>query len=229
MMRRFTFSERREQLTYSIAKLSRRDEIVLKSSMRVLDHRFMHHWTTMQHGGDVRVTSDAVGDQAGAALVLYAGNDAIVKSISVPLPLRASDVERAFNLMGEAIVRIRGAKDSQATLTYRDDEILRLKRWPTDALMHTDDRLRLGALISIRPCSLDTLQRHSELPMAVCRAFVEDLMRAGLVLTSSSTEAGLPPHPDPSAQAPWTKAAAPSRGLLARIRTRFGFSARETV
>lgn len=229
MKRKNPPAERRQPLTYSVFQLARRDTIVLKSSMRVLDHRFQHQWTDVHHGGDARITADAAGGQPGTALVLYAGNDAIVKSISVPLPLRASEVERAFNQMGEAIVRIRGAKDSQATLNYREDEILRLKRWPTDAIMYNDDRLRLGALISIRPCSLDTLQRLSELPMADCRAFVEDLMRAGHVLTSPSADPGLPVHAGLSAHPTRTKTSAPSRGLLARIRMRFGLATRETA
>ena len=56
-----SLAKRREPLSYSIDKLGRRDEIVLKSSMRVLDHRFRHHWNFQESGGDVRVTTDAQG------------------------------------------------------------------------------------------------------------------------------------------------------------------------
>lgn len=109
-----SLAKRREQLSYSIDKLGRRDEIVLKSSMRVLDHRFRHHWNLQESGGDVRVTTDARGDHAGSVVMLYLGNEAIVKSRTLALPLRASEVELAFDHMGETLLRIRSAKSRVA-------------------------------------------------------------------------------------------------------------------
>lgn len=105
-----SLAKRREPLSYSIDKLGRRDEIVLKSSMRVLDHRFRHHWNFQESGGDVRVTTDAQGQRAGSVVMLYMGCEAIVKTRTLALPLRASEVELAFNHMGETLLRIRSAK-----------------------------------------------------------------------------------------------------------------------
>ncbi|MBW0169299.1 MAG: hypothetical protein ACT6SF_06140 [Hydrogenophaga sp.] len=102
-----SFAQRREPLSYSIDKLGRRDEIVLKSSMRVLDHRFRHRWHCVESGGDVRVTTDAQGDHAGSVVMLYLGSDTIVKSLTIPLPLRAEEVEVAFDHMGDTLLRIR--------------------------------------------------------------------------------------------------------------------------
>ncbi len=105
-----SLAKRSEPLSYSIDKLGRRDEIVLKSSMRVLDHRFRHHWNFQESGGDVRVTTDAQGQHAGSVVMLYMGCEAIVKTRTLALPLRASEVELAFNHMGETLLRIRSAK-----------------------------------------------------------------------------------------------------------------------
>ena len=56
------------------------------------------------------MTTDAQGQHAGSVVMLYMGCEAIVKTRTLALPLRASEVELAFNHMGETLLRIRSAK-----------------------------------------------------------------------------------------------------------------------
>ncbi|MDP2016766.1 hypothetical protein [Hydrogenophaga sp.] len=217
-----TVQTRRHSLSFSVERLSRRNEIVLKSSMRVLDHRFLHEWTTVESGGDVRVYTHAPSGNAGSDAALQLDSDDIASAIVVQLPLRTQDIEFAFNRMGDALVRIRQAQGAGVPQALRDDEVLRLQRWPSDVLLNTQDRLTLAAVMSARPCSVETLQGRSALPMDTCRAFMRDLMNIGLLVPAIETTKALSKHSNAQGRPSWPKSAPPPRGLLARIRARLG-------
>lgn len=220
-----TAHTRRDALSFSVDPLSRRNEIVLKSSMRVLDHRFLHQWTVVESGGDVRVSSHAPDGNAGSEAALQLGSDAIANAVVVKLPLRAQDLERAFNRMGEALVLVRQMQSAGGIQDLRDDEELRLQRWPSDALLNTEDRLTLAAVMSVRSCSVETLQRRSALPLDTCRKFVRDLMDKGLLVPALEATTAPATYADDRVRPSCSKSMPPPRSLLARIRARFGLSA----
>ena len=103
---------RRDALSYSIDRLSRRNEIVLKSSMRVLDHRFRHRWTAVDSGGDVRITAHEAGAGAGVEAALHLGSSLVPDAFFVQLPLRAQDLETTFNRIGEELIQTRDLQRS---------------------------------------------------------------------------------------------------------------------
>lgn len=210
-------SFRRPSLSYSIDKLNNRDEIILKSSMRVLDHRTRHHWKCVERGADLRLTTNALDVGSGPEMLLYVGCDVVLEGATLPLPLRASEVEEAFNRAGDAILRARAAAQSMPTRMLLDDDEFRLRRWPVAALLNTREHLTLATMMSAGPSSVTLLQQRSALPMQICRDFVRDLHRVGL----------LNPLPNDSVQPPSgtssTAMNAPT-GLLARIRARLGLA-----
>lgn len=205
---------RRASLSYSIDKLSRRDEIVLKSTMRVLEHRFRHQWTCAKTGADVLVTTQAFGGLEGHDMAVYLVCDVMVNSVALPLPLRARDIETAFNRVGDTVRQFQDSRSPDPIETLHDGDELRLRRWPANALLNTRERLTLATVLSVRPCSVRSLQRRSNLPIGICRDFMLDLFLAGL-LAPSHERASPRPFPRPPVEPPQS-------GLLARIRSRLG-------
>jgi hypothetical protein len=205
---------RRASLSYSIDKLSRRDEIVLKSTMRVLEHRFRHQWTCAQTGADVLVTTEAFGGLESHDMAVYLVCDVMVNNVALPLPLRAKDIETAFNRVGDTVRQFQDSRSPDSIEALHDGDEFRLRRWPANALLNTRQRLTLAAVLSVRPCSVRSLQRRSNLPIGTCRDFLLDLFLAGLLA---------PPH-EPSSPRPFPRPPVepPQSGLLARIRSRFG-------
>jgi len=213
---------RRDALSYSIDRLSRRNEIVLKSSMRVLDHRFRHRWTAVNSGGDVRITAHEAGAGAGVEAALHLGSSFVPDAFFVQLPLRAQDLETTFNRIGEELIQTRDLQRSNALRVPRDDEVFHLQRWPSDTFLHAEHSLTLATLLSARPCSVVTLQGRSALPMDLCRAFMKELMGNGLLRPSTEATTLSSTHAYGRSRTSWSSPAVAPSGLLARIRARLG-------
>ncbi|WP_225783770.1 hypothetical protein [Xenophilus sp. Marseille-Q4582] len=223
---------RRLALSYSVEGLSVRDDLLLKSLVRVLDHRSHQQWQCLVQGGDLRVSGAPFGSSAAdgqGGLVLRMGHPPGEGEFALPMPLHAGHLENMFNRIGDHIAQQRAdAAASAAQQPVRDDEQFRLRRWPPAALLGTPERLSLAALMSARPQPLAVLQRQSGVPLPLCIEFLRELRQADLVL-SSPVPATLPADAAPAAEpdaaarpAVAVGAAAPQPGLIARIRARFG-------
>ena len=229
---------RRITLSFSVEGLPTRDDLLLKSLIRVLDHRAHHHWDCVEHGGDLRVSgtpfSSAAAGQGGA--VLRMGYPPGEGEFGLPMPLHAGHLENMFNRIGDHLARQRAdAAASAAHQPVRDDEQFRLRRWPPAALLGSSERLSLAALMSGRAQTLAALHRQSGVPLTVCIEFLRDLRQADLVLGSAAPAPGPGAPVAPAAEtapaspravvpppAPVANGPAPQPGLLARIRARFG-------
>lgn len=239
-----TPTPRRLALSYSVEGLPVRDDLLLKSLVRVLDHRSHQQWQCVEKGSDLRVTgapfgASAADGQGGAVLRMgYPPGDG---EFGLPMPLHAGHLENMFNRIGDQLAQQRAqVAATAAQQPVRDDEVFRLRRWPPAALVATPERRSLAALMSVRAQSLVSLHRLSNAPPPLCADFLRDLRHADLVITTQVAPPVLtdaaPARPAepvsgvlvgaaPSATHP--VAAAPAEapaqtGLLARIRARFG-------
>lgn len=227
---------RRAALSYSVEGLTVRDDLLLKSLIRVLDHRAHQHWQCVDRGGDLRVSGSPFGSAAADGqdgAVLRMGYPPGEGEFGLPMPLHAGHLENMFNRIGDHIVQQRAsAAVSAAQQPVRDDEQFRLRRWPPAALLGSSARVSLATLMSTRAQPLAVLHRQSGVPVAQCVEFLRELRLADLVL-SSPIPSSAPDAPDAALAAPAAaSAAAPvvaarpaapvQPGLLARIRARFG-------
>ena len=226
---------RRALLSFSVERLAPRDELLLKSFVRVLDHRTHQHWHCVESQGDLRVTGEPVGaaDADPQQPVLRIGQ-AASGAYGLTLPLHAEALEGVLNRIGDALVQARGAQAPACAGPIRADEEFRLRRWPQAALLGSGDRVTLATLMSARPYTLALLHRQSGVPLKVCGEFLQELRQAGL-LHGAPTPAQAMPMP-PVAAVPLSAASVPplagvrplaatpvaQPGLLARIRARFG-------
>ena len=219
-------------LRYSIKGLELRDEILLKSLIRLLSHRTEHQWVCATEQADLEVTGSlpdpASGphhDDAQPPTRLIMAHDAPAEAQHfLRLPLHVNELELKLNQLGRLIAKAPALlwnatpATTQATTTAATPALTyRLQRWPQAFLLTSSERLKLATLLTVRPLSLAALQERSGQTQQACESFVNDLQNAGVLQPS----AAISPSSPTLKQAVPQRAAAPM-GLLARIRQRLG-------
>lgn len=234
----------RALLSFSVEGLPPREELLLKSLVRLLDHRTHQHWAWKAGQADLRVVggqaSVETGDSATAVPVLAIGQpDAQRGGHFLPLPLHADELEHTLNRLGAMVVHARGLGLAAPDGHIAEDEEFRLLRWPPAALLETPARVRLATLMTGRPTSLQLLRQRSGFAPQDCLDFLADLRRADLLESArqpASIAVGAAPIMLSAPSAPDSVLPADSRpqalardtvqpGLLARIRNRLGLLA----
>jgi hypothetical protein len=226
-------SERR----YGIEGLSDREALVLKSMIRLLDHRTHHTWKYAPSNTELMVVSEkrrAAGKPVMCAQqVLTLGVASSNQLGFLCMPVHARELEAELNRLGALIVPVNRTAPvpSEAAGTTRPSGLeaqpMRMLRWPHSALLREPGRMRLATLMTGKQMTIEGLQRSSGESLAACSAFFEALQEANLLVPGhkapSAPLAPLAIGPQamlrPNASAP--KNAAPT-SLLARIRTRLG-------
>lgn len=212
---------RRTELKFSVDRLPAREELLLKSLIRVLDHRTHHHWTCVEQGADLRITTDpGASAAAGGLLPIWLGDGMRPSGAQLlELPLHADQIESHLNRLGDAIVLAR--KATRETPPQANEPVLhRLRQWPSAALLDSNQRLHLAALLSARALSVLELHTRSGVPLALCNEFVDALQDAGLIEAGARDGADARATTLQGSQPGAGRAAEP--GLLARIRIRLG-------
>jgi hypothetical protein len=131
---------------------------------------------------------------------------------TVAYPIRANQLRDWLKLR-------QGSWDSAASVPQEvDGRRFKLRRWPQAALLQGDPAaLRMATLMSRSPLSTTQLAAMTQQPELACRAFVDVLMTAGLLVEVAVATGA------PSAIA----AAAPVRtGLMASLRRHLGLQER---
>ena len=245
----------RVSLGFSVEGLGARDEVLLKSLVRLLDHRTLHQWHHLPAGERValRVLGEGVALPAGGegvALLAVGREPPGTQMPFLRLPLHADELELMLNQLGvQALQHPAPSKAVHpptspppvpaAAADWPAGETFRLVRWPPAHLLSSPQRLKLATLMVGQAMSLDVPQQRSAVAWAECEAFVRELRAAGLIqgpaggglaASASLAAATSPPAAQPLAHPihpapPPAPPRAPS-GLLARIRSRLGLQAR---
>ncbi len=237
----------RSVLTYSVDGLSGREELLLKSFVRMLNHNTEQIWSYSPHSADLLV--QAKGSSSSSALLAAAQRVLTVSAsgeegeFCITLPLHANKLEKQLNRLGGLLLQ---AKTQASTPEQPTQQVLVLRRWPQVALLRAPGRMQLATLLAGQPLTLTGLQQRSGQPLSSCIAFLVDLKLANLLEPANADlpELVLPDYSQlPNQTSPQTHPAAPvatqttvattmlSRkalsaavqpGLLARIRNRLG-------
>lgn len=220
----------RTPLTFSVEGLPAREELLLKSLVRLLDHRTNQSWSWKGDHADLRVVAEGTTpppDDATRKVVptVIVSQGDLPQGHFLRLPLHTDELERVLNRLGTLIMHARGL--GLATVTEPAEEEFRLLRWPPATLLDSPMRVRMATILASRPATLSTLQQRSTGSAAECVEFLEQLQRAGLVEgrtpvthpTVRSLESVLA-DAVPSGPTPLREPVQP--GLLARIRSRLG-------
>lgn len=225
-----------------------REEMLVKAFVRLLDHIVHHQWLCLSAADAPRadvvvVLQGHVPELTPLAdhppqIVLTLGTDVLTAPFFLCWPLRPNELTDELNRLGGLVAaqRMRQAEAAEKKAAQAQIEItdagapgLRLNQWPPPFLLTKPGRMRLATLLSSRTMNLAELERRSALPAAVCKAFVEDMRRAGLLTAQdgAGAETATPqrktetPASVPTPQVQAARAAVPA-GLLTRIRLRLG-------
>lgn len=216
-----TSAVRRATLGLSVEGLAPRDELLLKSLVRLLDHRTLHQWAFHAERCDLRIVGEGAG-HVPQAMPPLPGEPAVLRAaragaghLGLSLPLNPDALEQALNRAGAAIVEARRAAEERAAQPILDDgRAFQLGSWPPSDLLRGPGRLALATLLVSRPCTVSQLQMRGCAERSACLAFLNELQRAQLLRVDESaprTASAIAPAPAPALP-----------GLFARIRRRLG-------
>lgn len=227
-------------LTFCAVGLSPREDLLLKAFVRLLDHLTHQKWSCLPPEANVRfdllVVADGFEPTYGQApgqqpqLVLRVGSTNIEGPGYLTWPLKPNALEDELNRLGGLALRppglqpvsgeLQAAPVSTASTPTVAQQLMRLQQWPPARLLAGPGRMRLATLLTGKSISLAELVSRSALPLPLCKAFIDDLQVAKLLVSNSiapqrtaqslvAQPTSLPP-----------KAVQP--GLLDRIRLRLG-------
>jgi hypothetical protein len=218
-------------LTFTVRRLLIRDELVLKSIIRILHGQTKHNWLyTPEFNADLVIVGPAlVADDcpdsvlAGCVVMKVGASELAHQSSTVSL--RVGDVLASLNGFGEQVVAARGTRPS-ASIQQHDssrDEHYALLRWPDWALMQENRAyMRIATVLAARPVSLRELANKADAETALCVEFLRKLHERNLIRASTPAAVSVVKPSTPTQE---TKAAERSGGegsLWARIRNRLG-------
>jgi hypothetical protein len=231
----------RKVLTYTLRQLRERDDLTIRSLMRLLSPRFDHDWQYVPDGaalwfvGDTALRGLAGFDGIGLSAQVPAGVPSIIIGISpagqshyLKLPIRADLLEEAVRSLTPLVERAAKevATGAQASTNSAADDpststVYRLTRWPTSTLLSSPWRNRAASVMLKAAVSESHLAERLSVPHADVTAFLIDLRGAGcLAETAPPAAATRVPTPDvPTAP---SRAKSERQGLFARIRSSLG-------
>ncbi len=214
-------------LSFSVDGLPAREELLLKSLVRLLDHRTQQHWLWKVEQADLRIVGDhpPAVDQGAQKIVptLTIGQSDPQHGHFLPLPLHADALEAMLNRLGAIVIHARGLGLAAPGENAAEEAQFRLLRWPPAAMLDTPVRMRLATILASRPTSLATLQQRSATTLQACIDFLDALQQAGFVERAGPAPSPRAPDAAPAAtHAPAARDIAVPPGLLARIRSRLG-------
>ena len=196
-------------LTFCVEGLQPREELLVKSLIRLLDHLTHQQWRYQPPDGKTHIhlllaapgTSGAFAARYGKlpAALLELGYGGESGHGYLPWPLRPDALERELNRLGSLATPQRpsvipantvqissaqlltGMAISQTQALEAPAGAMRLKQWPSTHLLTGTGRMRLATLLTGQPMDVDELARRSKLERRLCQTFVNDLQRAGLL------------------------------------------------
>lgn len=222
-----TFTEtQRTRLLFSIHGLSLRDELVIKSLVRLLDHRTHHHWTYSPENADLNIfgnaAEDVVSDSGSVATgkyVLRAGRIRQYPGPFLSLPVNSNQLELMLNDSGMRIAESKNSTQVSFDAAESTSEF-RLLRWPPAVLLAEPGRMKIATVIMGRALSADALAQKAGVSVQDCISYLGVLQATGYLAVNaagSGNAQGELVTPPPVKE----KVAA---GLLSRIRSRLGLT-----
>lgn len=245
-------AERRGRVLFCVEGLSARNELLLKSLIRLLDHRTHQQWCYSVKHAQLRIVAEdslapvgenpAFAERRDGSSVLVIGHAQQQYQHFLHLPLHANELELMLNKLGAQLARFDVLTGSavQTEAAFSDNAAFVLRKWPAATLLDTPARIRLATLMRGKPMTASLLQKRSGSSVQECIDFMDVLLREKLLepvgaASSAATvqQSAVAPQASLLAAKPAALAeemasalqsSRPSTGLLSRIRSRLGLS-----
>ena len=192
-------------VSFCIQGMAPREQMLVKSFMRLLDHVTLHQWFYYSAEGPERVDVVIIQDgyvpdlrlESGKPqqLVLAVGVNLSTAPFSLQWPLRPFELGKELDRLGDLVASLRAklavlaeaADDGDIMVTTISGRKFSVRQWPPSTLLTIPGRMRLATMLGTRAMGLAELAHRSKLPEAVCQAFVTDMQSAGLLTFESES------------------------------------------
>ena len=221
---------------FSVSGLNSREELILKSFIRLLDHRTFHAWQYAPMTAELCFVAEGAKQSRlptqqvqQIQQILMLGINSSNRLGYLQMPLRALELEAELNRLGSLIVPVNLTIQLSlgAHSTSRDKSLemqpMRMLRWPPSALLKAPGRMRLATLMTGQQMTVYSLQQRSGESLAECRAFFGELRAANLLAAAPGAQ--LPPQAGAQIVTPASPLPQQNRtstSLISRIRLRLG-------
>jgi hypothetical protein len=218
----------RPRLLFCVRGLALRDELVIKSLVRLLGHRTHHHWIYSPDNTDLDMVGNAADDvvrdtelvsTAEQVQVVRVGRTKEHQGPFLSLPVNSNEFELLLNDLGRRISESKSSVPAAPDQAQLQTEF-RLLRWPLTVFLAGPGRMKMATVIMGRSLSATALAQRAGVSLEECTSYLSELQTAGYltvtVTGNSDAQAG-------AVTAPPAKEKVAS-GLLARIRSRLGLT-----
>ncbi len=176
----------RRRFSFCIAGLSTRDEILLKSLVRLLQNVTRHDWVYSPEGEDLAILGAEISEfslvkgaqmqlpEAISRARLWVGIGHDERAFRVSLPLHFKDLEEMLNKVGDRLVALASApvKPEVVDSEMEPNEVVQLLRWPPAVFLSTPVRAKTATLMLKAPIKISSLARRAGMPLEECLLFV---------------------------------------------------------
>lgn len=202
--------DQRPILSFNVGGIGAKDELVLKSIMRLLHDRTKQLWFYTAGPADLYIAGE--GTVAHAEAMRVASNSHVIKVLALSndgrrrpgvlcLPIFAGELELEINLVGDVLQLLKrvhsaqapseslaqhAAAPTQSSTSSQNNSLLnaesvyKLKSWPPPGILSTPSRLRIATLISVKALSALDVHKKVGQPRDLCAAFLDELVSHGL-------------------------------------------------
>ena len=189
------------QCTYTTRQLCLRDELVLKSIVRILHGQTQQNWvydaSPQSHvlilGTHVSASGpslglDAIAEPQHHGLTIRVGSDC-VKQGHLMLPLRVGDVLVELNHASDVLTHLKNTLNPRAAdaMANCHDATYSLLRWPAWNVLQQDSRyLRVATVLSTGATTIADLSSKTGVSVAVCDQMIRVLKLHDLIRTQAA-------------------------------------------
>ncbi len=233
MALQFDADPHRVALNFGTEGLAARQDLLIKSLIRILDFKTQHRWVYQPEAADVWIVTEGTTLPAQTphplkpCQILTICEGEKLGPCQLSRALKSDQIEDALNYVGNLLAPASATAPVTApslvaqatTAAAASIESFRLVRWPHTGLLANVQCIRMATLLLNRPMSLQEMVTQSGLAAAECAEFIQRLKLAGLVRLSQAhtLHAGTAPAPISLA---YTPVARQQQSLFARIRNR---------
>lgn len=235
MALQFDADPHRVALNFGTEGLAARQDLLIKSLIRILDFKTQHRWVYQPEAADVWIVTEGttLPAQTRNALkpcqILTICEGEKLGPCQLSRALKSDQIEDALNYVGNLLapasatvpvtvpVTAPSLVAQATTAAAASIESFRLVRWPHTGLLANVQCIRMATLLLNRPMSLQEMVTQSGLAAAECAEFIQRLKAAGLVRLSQAHTMHSGTAPIPLA---YTPVARQQQSLFARIRNR---------
>ncbi len=224
-----------EFLTFITCNVSPRDDLLLRSMIRLLNGQSKRHWRPTDHGHADLCFQGAANpnDTSESALAVVAKHRVSLVSGTpganeIALPLHVGNVLTTLNRVADALAASAlnaDAPQRAPTPAARAQVEFALVRWPDWSLLQQDSQfLRLATVLASRSADKQGLADRSGVSLECCQRFLTALAKEGLVRAALSEAE--PPAPEvggsPIVKLVAENAESAQASLWSRLRRRLG-------